>query len=534
MALLTPRVGSLIAASCALAVLSCPVASKPTAPVAPQPAPAIASSAAVLDLAPAAVEQILAVEDSEPPPALPEELPANAKDSEPDEEPAVAAAEAGNDRFELAAIGREAWIHAKPAWRSRKIGYLRGGTVMERDERPAGFSGCDKGWYRIRPRGYVCVGKTASLETTHAVVEAAAVRPDRDKGLPYAYAMSRFPPPPYYVRLPTAEEQAKAEPDLERHLKGKTDVEGFAAIAGPVPGALLYERTLPNLDGHAYATGAVQVGRPVPRSGFGLLEVFAWTDRFFGLTTDLMLVPLDRTRFIAASKLQGVRLEPGQGLPAAFVRSRAARQYKVDLEARTAQDAGAVEYRQGFALTGRKLNLGGRVLLETRAGTWIQESGETVVIPPLTNVPGWATAGRKWSDVSILRQTLVAYEGTQPVYATLVSTGADGLGDPKETHSTVRGVFVIHTKHVTATMDGDETGDVFDLRDVPYVQYFTDGYAIHGAYWHDEFGTPHSHGCVNVAPRDASWLFAWTEPEVPEGWHARLQLRGGTIVYTHP
>ena len=78
------------------------------------------------------------------------------------------------------------------------------------------------------------------------------------------------------------------------------------------------------------------------------------------------------------------------------------------------------------------------------------------------------------------------------------------------------------TRRVTVTMDGDEAGDEFDLRDVPWVQYFTEGYALHAAYWHDDFGVPRSHGCVNLAPLDASWLFEWTDPEVPEGWNAAL------------
>jgi len=116
----------------------------------------------------------------------------------------------------------------------------------------------------------------------------------------------------------------------------------------------------------------------------------------------------------------------------------------------------------------------------------------------------------------------------------LVSTGADGLGDPKKTHSTMQGVFRIHTKHISVTMDGDEVGDEFDLRDVPFVQYFTEGYALHAAYWHDDFGTPRSHGCVNLAPRDASFLFGWTTPEVPKEWHAGLSTKSGTVVYTHP
>jgi lipoprotein-anchoring transpeptidase ErfK/SrfK len=149
------------------------------------------------------------------------------------------------------------------------------------------------------------------------------------------------------------------------------------------------------------------------------------------------------------------------------------------------------------------------------------------------SAPAWASGDRKWIDVSILHQTLVAYEGTRPVYATLVSTGADGLGDPKKTRSTVQGTFLIHTKHITATMDGED-GEEFDLRDVPFVQYFTEGFALHGAYWHDDFGTPRSHGCVNLAPIDAAWLFGWTTPEVPAGWHATLSLKKGTLVYTHP
>ena len=100
----------------------------------------------------------------------------------------------------------------------------------------------------------------------------------------------------------------------------------------------------------------------------------------------------------------------------------------------------------------------------------------------------------------------------------------------------MQGTFRIHTKHITVTMDGDEAGDAFDLRDVPFVQYFNEGYALHAAYWHDDFGTPRSHGCVNLAPLDAAWLFRWTTPEVPKAkeWHAGLSTKGGTVVYTHP
>lgn len=58
----------------------------------------------------------------------------------------------------------------------------------------------------------------------------------------------------------------------------------------------------------------------------------------------------------------------------------------------------------------------------------------------------------------------------------------------------------------------------FELRDVPWIEYFASGYALHGAYWHDSFGIPRSHGCVNLSPVDARVVFLWTEPHVPPGW----------------
>ncbi|KYF53088.1 hypothetical protein BE08_00505 [Sorangium cellulosum] len=69
---------------------------------------------------------------------------------------------------------------------------------------------------------------------------------------------------------------------------------------------------------------------------------------------------------------------------------------------------------------------------------------------------------------------------------------------------------------------------------MPYTQYFHEGYALHGAYWHDEFGKARSHGCINLAPADAAWLFEWTEPAVPPEWHGALNIEGGgTLVYVH-
>jgi lipoprotein-anchoring transpeptidase ErfK/SrfK len=192
---------------------------------------------------------------------------------------------------------------------------------------------------------------------------------------------------------------------------------------------------------------------------------------------------------------------------------------------------GEARYRSGWLLTG-KHHGSPTGLLETTEGVWLPHGSLRIGEPH--GKADFAREGRKWIDVSIKKQMLVAYEGARPVFATLVSTGRGELADPEETDATVRGTFMIHAKHISGTMDGDETAeDSFDLRDVPYIQYFHKGYALHGAYWHNEFGKVRSHGCVNLPPADAAWLFAWTEPEVPAGWHAALNLQAGTIVWVH-
>jgi hypothetical protein len=442
----------------------------------------------------------------------------------------------------LLATLKETWVYAAPSFKARKLGYLRAGARVSRDEKPVGRGSCEGGWYHVAPKGFVCVGMSASLNVDHVVAQIAARRPDRRAGLPYAYGMSRFPTPPFYLKLPSAEEQRQVEPDLAAHLArvaAAAKKPGPVAEGGPdpdlgdVPGALLYGGIVPSLTPNHHGPGALYAGRAVPRSGFAMVSQFGYGGRRWGLTTDLHVVPLDRMRPVTPSAFHGVSLAEA-GLPAAFVRAKAARYLRRDERTGAMTDDGAIGYRDSVLLTGKSQRTGGVAYLEARDGRWVREAAGLVRIDAPKEWPSFATEGRKWIDVSILRQTLVAYEGKRPVYATLVSTGADGLGDPEKTHSTIRGVFLVHTKHVTVTMDSDEAEDRFDLRDVPYVQYFHEGYALHAAYWHDDFGRPRSHGCINLHPTDAAWLFGWTDPKVPDAWHAALSPRAGTHVYIHP
>jgi hypothetical protein len=192
--------------------------------------------------------------------------------------------------------------------------------------------------------------------------------------------------------------------------------------------------------------------------------------------------------------------------------------------------------RELIPLNGKIQRLGGERMVQARNGRWLRSDDLKVAVKPST-LPWFATKKRRWIQVSLLSQTLVLWEGATPVYATLVSTGRDGIGDPKTTLSTPQGTFRITEKHVTTTMDSTVADHEFELRDVPWVMYFQGGYALHGAYWHDDFGRARSHGCVNLSPVDARYVFHWSSPDVPEHWHgveAGEVLDKGTIVHIVP
>ena len=117
-----------------------------------------------------------------------------------------------------------------------------------------------------------------------------------------------------------------------------------------------------------------------------------------------------------------------------------------------------------------------------------------VYVPPVSNS---GNTGR-WIDVDLTNQMLYAYDGDTLVKSFLVSTGVAA-------HPTVTGQYHIYVKYLSTLM----TGDDYYLPDVPYTMYFYEGYGIHGTYWHNNFGHPMSHGCINMRTSDAEWMFDW-------------------------
>lgn len=133
------------------------------------------------------------------------------------------------------------------------------------------------------------------------------------------------------------------------------------------------------------------------------------------------------------------------------------------------------------------------------------------IAPPTPTKPAVdAPTTGKWIDVDIGDQTISAFSGGTLLKKVSVSTGV-------ASHPTVVGRFAIYQKLESQTMSGGNrfTGDYYFLPGVPDVMYFYAGYAIHGTYWHHNFGHPMSHGCVNLTKDDAKWFFGWAEVGTP-------------------
>ncbi|HEY2407674.1 MAG TPA: L,D-transpeptidase [Polyangiaceae bacterium] len=508
---------------------------------------------------------------------------------------------------------------------SRKLGYIRLGGAVERDADPVRGKGCKGHWYRVYPMGFVCTDE-ASTDLETPLVRAASVRPDLNKPLPYRYGFVRATSP-QYLRVPSHQEQLKSEFKLEEHLswfeQNKTELQkvelgandipldargvaaaGLAAPPGfkpspelsenelfggatatdPIPFWLDGGRKIPNVSGFdvpAYAYFADRIRR---KTGLSLVAAFDTEDegvhRRFAVTVDMRLIPTSKIKPDSASPFHGIEITEHTPLPFAWVNKSDVKSYKLIKGKDETRPDEAVPRRAIIPLSGNaRIKAGERYYQTARDKTvWLRAADLGVVDKP-PSFPEFAEKGEKWIDVSITEQVLVLYEGKRAVYATLVSTGRDKLGDPKETLSTIRGTFRLQSKHISAMMDSDENSSVsggsrahgpklsasaaettarlkeleasgtsmstddkrrlanidkgrdpeygitmrrgsadFELRDVPWIQYFASGYALHGAYWHDVFGIPRSHGCINLAPIDARYVFMWTDPPVPKGW----------------
>ena len=548
------------------------------------------------------------------------------------------------DKPMLGITGFTTIVFKEPKDTSKRLGYLRVGTKVPRSEAPVGTKGCPGGWYEIFPTGFVCAGKDATTDMDDPILRAASVRPNTHAAMPYRYGFVRAVLP-LYLKVPSKAEQEKAEFKLKEHLEwyeenkrevdkvalgafdvpldprgvpipgkalgelgeGKTSEEqpigvlfGGQSDTDPIPEWLQGKRSIPNVSDFAVPESAFFADRARRFTGLGLVGSFQAGEeslgRRFAVTTDLRLAPTTKLKPDSGSPWHGVEISDALDVPFCFVRENGAVRYDISEGAVTRGDN--LEYRAIVKLSGKQKKIAGERYLATRDGDYVRASDVGIIIAPRT-WPKIAEEGGKWVDVALSQQTLTLWEGKNPIYATLVSTG-------RKTFETITGEFKIRNKHITATMDSDEKSEMggsrpvakkasseggskpkgeatpkkeggakpakpekgeakapaagqpkgkiptkgdgeygvtkrrgeglYALKDVPYIQYFANGFALHAAYWHDVFGKTRSHGCVNLSPIDAHRVFMWTEPAVPEGWHAintGEELGEGTTVIVH-
>jgi hypothetical protein len=368
----------------------------------------------------------------------------------------------------LRVVRSGATIRMHPNVRSPRRGTVRVGTRLPFEARVRG-EGCPGGeWYRIGTEAYIC----------EALIEPS-------------------PEPPWGETV--------SAPRTDRIL-----LREHAFVASD--GTWAYSRP----DDYFRDEWAESLGR-----GFGI----AVTDRserdgvHFVRGTSGFWVAEEDLRYARGSELSGVELSGPNDV--GWVRRGGAviRELRGTRAGRTLRRAGAREVVHVLEVLPHGL-------LRIEEGVI---AARDVQRPSATTRPSEVGEAERWIDVELASQTLVLYEGDRAIFTTLVSTG-------RARHSTPSGTFRIWVKLAEDGMDDLERTDAesnYLIEAVPWVQYFTgDGVALHAAFWHDDFGRVHSHGCVNLAPRDAARLFSATSPALPDGWDAVLptDAQPGTLV----
>jgi hypothetical protein len=381
--------------------------------------------------------------------------------------------------------------------KSRRIGTLAGDTRVGWRDAAMG-QGCTRPWYALEGQGWVCGDYVEASTRAPAGVELP--RLDRDEIVPGVYGkvvdqgtnIYTHPPPP---------------------PKGKKLVKGGKDEPPPPPP--------PPVDQGPAARAAAAAGLVKGRPLLGSVNVRKYDELvsagkvFWKISArDDEWLPASSIREHKPSDYRGTRLgdDTGLTLPIAFVWPRGG---GTKVWTRGAVRGGGVRrqlsQRDPVPVLEVSEDKGKPVAYRIGDAEWIDASAVRVAMP--TPLPPGVKAGERWLDIDLDTQILIAYEGDLPVYATMVSTG-------KKDTPTETGVYRVWRKASEADMKGLSGEDPYSVATVPWTQFYSPerGLALHTAYWHDKFGTQRSHGCTNLSPQDARWLYFFTDPQVPPGW----------------
>lgn len=391
------------------------------------------------------------------------------------------------DGPKLASVDKATPIFARPALDAPKIGLMRAGAMVARAQEPISTTGCPGGWYPIHPRGFICVDQGATTNLAHPTLAVMKTLPSRDGMLPYQYRGTKKETAVY--------EWDRAKGAAVKEV-GKLKKNSRLAVIGSWSAQL-------------------------PKGGMAELAMLP----------DGRFVIAEHLEESTGSDFKGTVLNETNQLPVAFVVRQGIRSW--DIEVKTAEKGEQLEPLTMVPLTGRFREIGDIKFWATADGHYVRHRDVTTV-RRRDSYPDFVTANLKWIDISVVTGTFVLYEGKKAVYATLCSVGHDRLGDPETGPTTQLGTFNVTGKHLSTSEPGKKPfAEEIDAYDVPWVQMLSSGQMIHGALWHSRFGIEYGPGNIQLSPADAAYLFAWTTPALPDGWHGLLDVPEGEKVVVH-
>lgn len=390
-------------------------------------------------------------------------------------------------------LRRTVGVRLEPADDGKRIGTVAIDTRVAWT-RTAKGKGCERRWIEIRPHGWIC-GDYVEPSKKPAYGQEVP-RLERGELVPGVYGK---------VTAPQSVTYQLEKPAPPKKPKKKDGKKGKAKEPEPEPPAV---PAVPRMIEDKPLIGSINVRQydEITVGGKAYWKIDKKDNEY------VLKQAITQHR---PSQYGGARLgdDTGWTVPIAFVWPR----YGAQLAWTTNGPAGGGVNRQVAARTPIAIaasvadKAGKPTAYRIGAAEWIAAADVRVFQPAAA--PALLEPGERWIDVDVDDQILVAYEGELPVYATLVSSGATTT--PTET-----GVYRMWLKESEADMKGLNGEDPYSVATVPWTQFFSPekGLALHTAYWHDQFGTRRSHGCVNLAPRDARWLYFWSDPQVPPGW----------------
>lgn len=384
---------------------------------------------------------------------------------------------------------RTVGVRLEPGDDAKRIGTIAVDTRVAWSSVSDG-KGCQKPWVEIRPRGWVC--SDYMKPSTRPPFGREVPMLDRGELVPGVYGKVTAPNTVTYV---------VAKPEKKPKPKKKDGPVTSPSEAPQVPETKLIEGKP--------LVGSINV-RQYEEVTFGGKSYWRISQR------DPEYVPRQAITPHRPSMFGGSRLgdETGLALPIAFVWPRVYgwQQANTMYKANGGGVARKLPARTLISILETATDKAGKpTAYRIGEGEWIW-AADVRLFSPLP-APKYVGKAERWIDVDLDSQILVAFEGDLPVFSTMISSG--GKDAPTET-----GIYRMWLKESEADMKGLNGEDPYSVATVPWTQFYSPerGLALHTAYWHDQFGVRRSRGCLNMAPRDARWLYFWSEPQVPPGW----------------